>query len=156
MKPLTMPPTSPTRKRRQDRADTEIDELARLHAGRSSALGPQADQIPEAPGEGPVDEGEDHRNEQRHQGIALLARAPAAALVDELAHRNIPGTRHARRYQDIEKLLARGIDVWTTVNIQHLERLNDLVAGITGVRMRETVPDSLIARARREGALADA
>lgn len=79
---------------------------------------------------------------------AILRRAPAVVLVDELAHRNIPGTRHARRYQDIEELLERGIDVWTTVNIQHLESLNDVVARITGVRMRETVPDALLSAAR--------
>lgn len=79
---------------------------------------------------------------------AILRRAPAVVLVDELAHRNIPGTRHPRRYQDIEELLEHGIDVWTTVNIQHLESLNDVVARITGVRMRETVPDALLSEAR--------
>jgi two-component system, OmpR family, sensor histidine kinase KdpD len=79
---------------------------------------------------------------------AILQRAPAVVVVDELAHRNIPGTRHPRRYQDIEELLGSGIDVWTAVNIQHLESLNDAVARITGVRMRETVPDALIAKAR--------
>ncbi|WP_296804692.1 sensor histidine kinase KdpD [Thiocapsa sp.] len=79
---------------------------------------------------------------------AILQRAPAVVVVDELAHRNIPGTRHPRRYQDIEELLGRGIDVWTAVNIQHLESLNDAVARITGVRMRETVPDALLAKAR--------
>ncbi len=77
----------------------------------------------------------------------LIRRAPAVALVDELAHRNIPGSRHPRRYQDIEELLEHGIDVWTTLNIQHLESLNDAVARITGVRMRETVPDALLSRA---------
>ncbi|MCS2609245.1 sensor histidine kinase [Halomonas dongshanensis] len=79
---------------------------------------------------------------------AALARRPDILLVDELAHRNIPGSRHPRRYQDIEELLDAGIDVWTTVNVQHLESLNDDVARITGVRMRETVPDTLIERAR--------
>ncbi|WP_245392394.1 sensor histidine kinase [Salinicola endophyticus] len=79
---------------------------------------------------------------------AALARRPAILLVDELAHRNIPGGRHARRWQDIEELLDAGIEVWTTLNVQHVERLNDDVARITGVRMRETVPDALIARAR--------
>ncbi|GHC23079.1 two-component sensor histidine kinase [Kushneria pakistanensis] len=79
---------------------------------------------------------------------AALARAPGVVLVDELAHRNIPGGRHARRYQDIEELLAAGIDVWTTLNVQHIESLNDAVARITGIRMRETVPDALINRAR--------
>ncbi|SES26191.1 two-component system, OmpR family, sensor histidine kinase KdpD [Vreelandella subterranea] len=77
-----------------------------------------------------------------------LARRPGILLVDELAHRNIPGSRHPRRYQDIEELLDAGIDVWTTVNVQHLESLNDDVARITGIRMRETVPDALLERAR--------
>lgn len=79
---------------------------------------------------------------------AALARRPGILLVDELAHRNIPGSRHPRRYQDIEELLDAGIDVWTTVNVQHLESLNDAVARITSVRMRETVPDALLERAR--------
>ncbi len=74
----------------------------------------------------------------------IIRRAPAVVLVDELAHRNIPGTRHPRRYQDVEELLEHGIDVWTTLNIQHLESLNDVVARVTGVRMRETVPDTLL------------
>ncbi|GGW25410.1 sensor histidine kinase [Vreelandella hamiltonii] len=79
---------------------------------------------------------------------AALKRKPTILLVDELAHRNIPGSRHPRRYQDIEELLDAGIDVWTTVNVQHLESLNDDVARITGIRMRETVPDALLERAR--------
>nr|WP_300310262.1 sensor histidine kinase KdpD [Halomonas sp.] len=79
---------------------------------------------------------------------AALARAPDIILVDELAHRNIPGSRHSRRYQDIEDLLDAGIDVWTTLNVQHIESLNDIVARVTGIRMRETIPDSLIRRAR--------
>jgi two-component system, OmpR family, sensor histidine kinase KdpD len=79
---------------------------------------------------------------------ALLARRPRVALVDELAHRNAPGSRHERRHQDIEELLDAGIDVYTTVNIQHLESLNDVVAQITGVRVRETVPDAFFDRLR--------
>jgi len=79
---------------------------------------------------------------------ATLEHAPAIVLVDELAHRNIPGGRHPRRYQDIEELLDIGIDVWTTLNVQHIESLNDAVARITNIRMRETIPDSLITRAR--------
>jgi len=75
---------------------------------------------------------------------ALLARRPELALVDELAHTNIPGSRHARRYQDVEELLAAGINVYTTLNIQHLETLNDVVAQITGVQVRETVPDRIL------------
>ncbi|TDR46732.1 two-component system sensor histidine kinase KdpD [Tahibacter aquaticus] len=79
---------------------------------------------------------------------AALARKPALVLVDELAHRNVSGSRHERRYQDIEELLDAGIDVYTTVNIQHLESLNDVVQQITGVRVRETVPDAFFDRAR--------
>jgi two-component system sensor histidine kinase KdpD len=75
---------------------------------------------------------------------ALLARRPKLAVVDELAHANAPGSRHPKRCQDIEELLAAGIDVYTTLNIQHLESLNDAVAQITGVVVRETVPDSIL------------
>jgi len=78
---------------------------------------------------------------------ALLARRPALALVDELAHTNITGSRHVRRFQDVEELLAQGISVYTTVNIQHIESLNDIVAQITGVRVRETVPDRFLEEA---------
>jgi two-component system, OmpR family, sensor histidine kinase KdpD len=78
---------------------------------------------------------------------AALARRPAILLVDELAHSNVPGSRHAKRWQDIEELLAAGINVYTTVNIQHLESLSDIVAQITGVQVRETVPDSILERA---------
>lgn len=75
---------------------------------------------------------------------AALARHPELILVDELAHTNVPGSRHKRRYQDIAELLNAGIDVFTTVNIQHLASLNDLVLQITGVRVRETVPDQFL------------
>ncbi|MBB5208548.1 sensor histidine kinase [Chiayiivirga flava] len=78
---------------------------------------------------------------------ALLARRPQLAIIDELAHTNVPGSRHERRYQDIEELLDAGIDVYTTVNIQHLESQNDVVFRITGVRVRETVPDAFLDRA---------
>lgn len=72
---------------------------------------------------------------------AALARHPAVILMDELAHTNAPGSRHPKRWQDIEELLEAGIDVMTTVNVQHLESLNDVVGGVTGIRVRETVPD---------------
>ncbi|GAB3452836.1 DUF4118 domain-containing protein [Massilia terrae] len=72
-----------------------------------------------------------------------LERAPELMLVDELAHSNVPGSRHAKRWQDVEELLAAGIDVFTTVNVQHLESLNDVVGGITGIRVGETVPDTV-------------
>jgi two-component system sensor histidine kinase KdpD len=75
---------------------------------------------------------------------AVLERHPQLALIDELAHTNVAGSRHPKRYQDIEELLAAGIDVYTTLNIQHLESLNDVVAQITGVQVHETVPDRVI------------
>jgi len=78
---------------------------------------------------------------------AILERRPRLALVDELAHSNAPGSRHPKRYLDVEELLDAGIDVYATLNIQHVESLNDVVAKITGVRVRETVPDSIIDRA---------
>jgi len=78
---------------------------------------------------------------------AVLARRPKLVLVDELAHSNAPGSRHPKRYLDIEELLAAGIDVYTTINIQHVESLNDVVARITRIRVRETVPDGIIDRA---------
>jgi len=78
---------------------------------------------------------------------AVLERRPKLALVDELAHTNIPGSRHVKRWQDVEEVLAAGIDVFTTLNIQHLESLNDVVEQISGVKVRETLPDSVLARA---------
>ncbi|MDW4901922.1 sensor histidine kinase KdpD [Streptomyces californicus] len=78
---------------------------------------------------------------------AVLERAPTVALVDELAHTNVPGSRNAKRWQDVEELLKAGIDVISTVNIQHLESLGDVVESITGVRQRETVPDEVVRRA---------
>ncbi|MCX4776915.1 sensor histidine kinase [Streptomyces sp. NBC_01264] len=78
---------------------------------------------------------------------AVLARRPAVALVDELAHTNVPGSRNAKRWQDVEELLQAGIDVVSTVNIQHLESLGDVVEAITGVRQQETVPDEVVRRA---------
>ncbi len=78
---------------------------------------------------------------------AVIARAPQVALVDELAHTNVPGSRNAKRWQDVEEILEAGIDVITTVNIQHLDSLNDVVEQITGVPQRETVPDEVVRRA---------
>lgn len=78
---------------------------------------------------------------------AALARRPALLLVDELAHTNAPGSRHAKRWEDVVELLDAGIDVWATLNVQHLESLNDAVARITGVRVRETLPDRVLERA---------
>lgn len=95
------------------------------------------------------------RKEVEHRGGALkefdldaaLKRRPAVLLVDELAHTNAPGGRHPKRWQDVEELLAAGIDVLTTVNVQHIESLNDIVGGITGIRVQETVPDHVFAGA---------
>src|SRR5215470_13321089 len=78
---------------------------------------------------------------------AIIARRPQIVLVDELAHTNAPGSRHPKRYLDVEELLGRGIDVYTTVNIQHIESLNDVIAQITHVRVRETIPDAIFDRA---------
>jgi two-component system sensor histidine kinase KdpD len=87
-----------------------------------------------------------------HRGVVLqemdldaaLARRPGLLLVDELAHTNVPGSRHLKRWQDVQELLDAGLDVWTTLNVQHLESLNDVVARITEVAQRETVPDHLL------------
>lgn len=92
------------------------------------------------------------RRSVTHRGVelteldlaAVLARAPAVALVDELAHRNAPGLAHERRWEDVEVLVAAGVDVVTTVNIQHIESLNDVVERITGVVQRETIPDAVL------------
>lgn len=81
---------------------------------------------------------------------AILARHPQLVLVDELAHTNAPGSRHPKRYQDVEELLDAGIDVYSTINIQHVESLNDVVASFTRVRVRETVPDSILENAEIE------
>jgi two-component system sensor histidine kinase KdpD len=78
---------------------------------------------------------------------AILARQPESVVVDELAHTNAPGSRHAKRYQDVEEFIAAGLNVITAVNIQHLESLNPVVKRITGVEVRETIPDSFLARA---------
>lgn len=74
---------------------------------------------------------------------AALARRPRVLLLDELAHSNAPGSRHPKRWQDVQELLDAGIDVWTTINVQHLESLNDVVGGIVGITVRETVPDQI-------------
>ena len=78
---------------------------------------------------------------------AILHRKPQVVLIDELAHTNVPGSRHEKRYEDVLEILDAGIHVMTAVNIQHLETLNDAVARLTGVRVRETVPDTFLDRA---------
>ena len=95
------------------------------------------------------------RRRVEYQGIvleeldldAILTRRPAVVLVDELAHTNAPGSRHPKRYQDVEELLDSGIDVYTTMNVQHFESLNDIVEKITRIRMQETLPDTFLDRA---------
>src|SRR5438105_3096044 len=92
------------------------------------------------------------RRKEKHRGVtieefdldAALARKPGLILMDELAHTNAPGSRHAKRWQDVEELLGAGIDVYTTLNVQHVESLNDVIAQISGVIVRETVPDRII------------
>lgn len=74
---------------------------------------------------------------------AALERRPSLLLVDEYAHTNTPGSRHPKRWQDVDEIFAAGIDVWTTLNIQHLESLNDVIQKITKVRVRETIPDTV-------------
>ncbi|HHW4681237.1 MAG TPA: histidine kinase, partial [Xylella taiwanensis] len=81
---------------------------------------------------------------------SLLERRPQLALVNELAHTNAVGSRHSKRYQDVEELLDAGIDVYSTINIQHIESLNDVVVSFTRVRVRETVPDSILETAEIE------
>jgi two-component system sensor histidine kinase KdpD len=78
---------------------------------------------------------------------AILARAPGLCLIDELAHSNAPGTEHAKRYEDVEQVLEAGIDVLSTLNVQHLESLNDHVTELSGIRVRETIPDAILAGA---------
>jgi two-component system, OmpR family, sensor histidine kinase KdpD len=78
---------------------------------------------------------------------AVLARKPELCLIDELAHTNVPGTEHAKRYEDVEQILAAGVDVLSTLNVQHLESLNDHVTELSGIRVRETIPDAILARA---------
>ena len=88
-----------------------------------------------------------HRRSRRWTCPAARSRAPELALIDELAHTNAPGVEHAKRYEDIADVLAAGIDVFSTVNVQHLESLNDQVAELTGVRVRETFPDAVLVAA---------
>ena len=109
----------------------ETDALA----ARLEAVPPVDDRVP-----GPL-------RSARWTSMRSLARHPDVVLVDELAHATAPGSRHAKRYQEIEELLRAGISVWTTVNVQHIESERDAVARITGVRVRETVPDTVLERA---------
>jgi two-component system sensor histidine kinase KdpD len=129
-------------RRRHDRGTDVVVGFVETHGRRITAE--QLDGLEVVP-----------RRELEHRGAvftemdvdAVLARAPAVAVVDEFAHTNVPGSRNAKRAQDIAELQAAGIDVITTVNVQHLESLNDEVEAVTGVRQRETVPDAVVRRA---------
>jgi two-component system, OmpR family, sensor histidine kinase KdpD len=97
------------------------------------------------------------RRELTHRGVtlteldvdAVLTRHPAVVVIDELAHTNAPGSRHPKRWQDVEDILAAGITVLSTLNVQHLESLNDVIERITGVRQQETIPDEVVRRAEQ-------
>ncbi|MFD7657852.1 DUF4118 domain-containing protein [Actinosynnema sp. NPDC059797] len=130
--------------RRRDRGTDVVVGLVETHGReRTAALLGGLEQLP--------------RRRVRHGGVelaeldvdGLLARRPEVAVVDELAHTNAPGSRNAKRWQDVEELLEAGIDVLSTVNVQHLESLNDVVERITGVAQRETVPDEVVRRAEQ-------
>src|SRR5436305_1706529 len=95
----------------------------------------------------PADLRDGRRLSARYRRDAVLARNAQVVLIDELAHTNAPGSRHEKRWQDVEEILHAGIDVITTVNVQHLESLNDVVQEITGVQQGETVPDGIVRRA---------
>ncbi|MEO8936277.1 MAG: DUF4118 domain-containing protein [Burkholderiaceae bacterium] len=133
------------RRRAQDGADVVVG-FVETHGRRETAallegtevLGVPLEVVPTVAGTSRFDE---------FDLDATLARKPSLALVDELAHSNVAGSRHAKRWQDVEELLSAGIDVFTTLNVQHLESLNDIVGGITGIRVRETVPDTFFDRA---------
>ncbi|MFC4945357.1 DUF4118 domain-containing protein [Pseudonocardia sp. GCM10023141] len=127
-------------RRRLDRGTDVVVGLVETHGReRTAALLAGIEVVPRRAG-GPL---------QEMDLDAVLARAPEVVLVDELAHTNAPGSRHAKRWQDVEDLLEAGIEVLTTVNVQHLESLNDVVERITGVRQRETVPDEVVRRAEQ-------
>jgi two-component system, OmpR family, sensor histidine kinase KdpD len=126
-------------RRRRERGTDVVVALVETHGrSRTAALLDGLEVLPRRP--------------VRHRGVlveeldvdGVLARRPQVAVVDELAHSNVPGGRHAKRWQDVQDLLAAGIDVLSTVNVQHLESLNDVVETITGVPQRETVPDEVI------------
>ena len=129
---------SSARRRREDGVDVAVGVVETHGRRETAALVAGLEVLP--------------RRAVEHRGRALeemdldglLVRRPGLALVDELAHANAPGSRHPKRWQDVEELLAAGIDVWTTMNVQHVESLNDVVAQITRIRVRETVPDSVL------------
>ncbi len=114
----------------------------------NATLGETLEVIPMAVPQGREDDGTSHNpRDQEFDLDATLVRKPQLVLVDELAHSNVTGSRHPKRWQDVDELLTAGIDVFTTLNVQHLESLNDIVGGITGIRVWETVPDTFFDRA---------
>ncbi|MGO4340273.1 DUF4118 domain-containing protein [Pedococcus sp. 2YAF34] len=128
--------------RRRDRGTDVVIGVVESHGrAHTAALAEGLEQVP--------------RRTVEHRGStlteldvpAVVARRPQVVLVDELAHTNVPGSPHTKRWEDVEEILAAGIDVISTVNIQHLESLNDVVESITGVRQQETVPDDVVRRA---------
>ncbi len=126
--------------RRRERGTDVVVGIVETHGRRRTAeLLDGIEMVPRRPG-GPMEE---------MDLDALLARRPEVALVDELAHTNAAGSRNTKRWQDVEELVAAGITVLSTVNVQHLESLNDVVERITGVRQRETVPDEVVRRAEQ-------
>ena len=125
--------------RRQDRGTDVVVGLVETHGRAGTAA--QLEGLEEVPRRVLTYQGRDFTELDVD---AVLRRAPRVAMIDELAHTNVPGSRHEKRWQDVEELLDAGIDVVTTVNVQHLESLNDDVHAITGVRQRETVPDRVV------------
>ncbi|TCO99742.1 two-component system sensor histidine kinase KdpD [Rubrivivax gelatinosus] len=114
--------------------------LVETHSRRDTAA--MAEGLPQLPRKRCTYRGRELEEFDLDAALAFgAAHDDALVLVDELAHSNVAGSRHPKRWQDVEELLAAGIDVWTTMNVQHLESLNDVVGGITGIRVRETVPD---------------
>ena len=139
-RPASARPTRCSRRRERSRNDRHGRRRrrrrdARPQGNRGAAAGPRDPARAQVEYQG--------RKLQRVRPRRRARRAsPALILVDELAHTNVAGSRHPKRWQDVEELLASGIDVFTTLNVQHLESLNDVVGGITGIRVRETVPDT--------------
>src|SRR5690625_631735 len=127
-------------RRRRERGTDVVAALVETHdRGRTADLIDGLEELPRLPpGDGRPGE---------LDLDSLLRRAPRVAVVDDLAHTNAPGTRNAKRWQDVDELLNAGIDVITTLNIQHVESLNDVVRQITGVHQHETIPDEIVRRA---------
>ncbi len=131
-------------RRRHDRGTDVVVGLVETHARRNTAA--QIGDLEVVPRKAVAYRGTSF---EEMDVDAIIARAPSVALVDELAHTNIPGGRNEKRWQDVDELLDAGIDVISTVNIQHLESMNDVVQQITGIQQRETIPDEIVRRAEQ-------